>query len=106
MKPTTSTDRSRSTAVISYRLDAETANALSAEAEKLGLSSHELARRILLEWLTDQERHHLRRSLSRVRSELLKLRADLKESVTAILCDAGKLEKEDAEAWVSSRLFK
>ena len=95
------------TSVISYRLDTETAEALTAEAKKTGVSSHELARRIVLQWLTDQERHQLRRSLSRVRNELLKLRADLKESVIAILCDAGKIERrEDAENWVNSRLFQ
>jgi hypothetical protein len=106
MKSTTSTEHSRSSAVISYRLNAETARALAAEAEKLGLSSHELARRALLEWLTDQERHQVRRSLARFRNELLKLRTDLKASVIAILCDAGKLEKQDAEDWVNSRLFQ
>src|SRR5438552_17155311 len=106
MKSNTSAERPSSTAVISYRLDSETAKALSGEAEKLGVSSHELARRALLEWLTDQERHRVRRSLSRVRNELLKLRADLKEVVIAILCDAGKLEKQDAEDWVTARLFQ
>jgi hypothetical protein len=106
MKPTTSAERSTTRAVISYRLDSETAKALSAEAAKHALSSHELARRALLEWLTDQERHQVRRSLSRVRKELLKLRSDLKEAVIAILCDAGKLEKQDAEDWVTARLFQ
>ncbi|SRR5712692_5474721 len=104
---TTSTKGSCSTTVISYRLDSETADALSAEAKKIGVSAHELARRILFEWLTDLERHQLRRSLSRIRRELLKLRADLKESVIAILCDAGKIaSRQDAEDWVNSRLFQ
>jgi hypothetical protein len=107
MKPTHSGERSNNTAVISYRLDTGTAGALADEAEKLGVSSHELARRVLLEWLTDQERHQLRRSLARVRTELLKLRADLKEAVIAILCDAGKIaSRQDAEDWVKSRLFQ
>jgi hypothetical protein len=107
MKQTTSAKPSSSTAVISYRLDTETSEALTAEAKKIGVSTHELARRILIEWLTDQERHQLLRSLSRFRRELLKLRADLKESVIAILCDAGKIaSREDAEDWVNSRLFR
>ena len=106
MKPTNSHERVRSTAVISYRLDPVAAKELSAEATKLGLtSSHELARRVLLEWLTDEERHHVRRSLAHVRKELLKLRADLKLAVIAVLCDAGKLEKQDAEDWVNAHLF-
>jgi hypothetical protein len=107
MKPTTSSQRSTTTAVISYRLDVETAQALSAEAKKTGVSTHELARRILYQWLTDHERHQLRRSLARLRSALLKLRADLKQSVIAILCDAGKIaSRQDAEDWVHSRLFQ
>jgi hypothetical protein len=107
MKQTNSGGRSPSTTVISYRLDPEAAKALSAEAQKLGLASaHELARRVLLEWLTDQERHHLRQSLSRLHKDVLKLREDLKQAVIAILCDAGKLEKEDAEDWVNRTLFQ
>jgi hypothetical protein len=106
MKPANSRDRANSTAVISYRLDPEAAKALSAEATNLGLtSSHELARRVLLEWLTDEERHYLRRSLAHVRKELLKLRADLKQAVIAVLCDSGKLQKQDAEDWVNAHLF-
>jgi hypothetical protein len=107
MKQTNSGGRSISTTVISYRLDPDAAKALSAAAQKHGLaSSHELARTVLLEWLVDDERHHLRKSLSRLRKEVLKLRADLKQAVIAILCDSGKLEKADAEDWVNRTLFQ
>jgi hypothetical protein len=91
--------------VVSYGLDAEAADELSAEAKKLGISPHELARRVLLDWLSDKERHATEEALADLRAEVAKLRADLKEGFVAILCDAGKLEREDAEDWVNGRLF-
>jgi hypothetical protein len=91
--------------MVGYRLDSEAAAELSAEAKKLGISPHELARQVLLDWLSDKERHATEKALSELRAEVAKLRADLKEGFVALLCDAGKLEREDAEDWVNGRLF-
>ena len=91
---------------VGFRLNEEAARLLFEEAQGRGVSSHELARWVLLHWLTDQERHRLRRALSSLRKEVLKQRADLKQAVIAILCDAGKVERQDAEDWVNRHLFK
>lgn len=92
--------------VVSYRLDSEAAAELSGEAKNLGISPHELARRVLLDWLSDHERHATVQALSELTAEVAKVRADLKEAMVAILCDAGRCTREDAEEWVSGRLFQ
>lgn len=92
--------------VVSYRLDPEAADELSAEAKRLGISPHELARRVLLDWLSDHDRHATEQALAELRAEVAKVRADLREAVIALLADAGRCTREDAEDWVNGRLFR
>ena len=92
--------------VVSYRLDPQAAGELAVEAKKLGISPHELARRVLLDWLSDQDRHATEQALAELRAEVAKVRADLREAVIALLADAGRCSREDAEDWVNGRLFQ
>jgi hypothetical protein len=91
--------------VISIRLQSDHAKKLSEKARKYGLSSHEYVRLLVNDDLDDTFKTELLRALQLVHSELAKMREDLKEVSIAILCDAGKLERSDAELWVSERLF-
>ena len=77
-----------------------------AEARKYGLSPHELARQVFLDWLLDHERHALAEALGQLQEEVSKQRADLREAVICLLCDAGKAERQEAEEWVSTHLFQ
>jgi hypothetical protein len=91
---------------ISFRIDDADAEYAAAEAKKFGLSPHALARRIFLEWLHDTERDEVREALHELREAIIQQRADLKEAAIAILCDAGRLEVDQARRWVESRLFQ
>ena len=91
---------------ISYRIDQELSELAKAEAKKYAISPHELARLVFTDWLMDQERHALTEALGQVREEVSKQRADLREAVICLLCDAGKAERQDAEEWVSTHLFQ
>jgi hypothetical protein len=84
----------------------ELADLARAEAQKYGISAHELARQVFLDWLMDHERHAVAEALGQVQEELSKQRADLREAVICLLCDAGKAERQDAEEWVSTHLCK
>ena len=90
---------------VSFRVEEEFLERAAAEARKYGVSPHELARQVFLDWLTDHRRHAVEEALAELIREVAKQRADLKESVIAILCDAGKLERREAEEWVTERLF-
>ena len=92
--------------LVSYRLGPEATGELAAEAKKLGVSPHELARRVLLDWLSDHDRHATEQALAELRAEVAKVRADLREAVIALLADAGRCSREDAEDWVNGRLFQ
>jgi|SRR6516162_4840872 hypothetical protein len=91
---------------ISYRIDQELSELARVEAKKYAISPHELARQVFTDWLMDQERHALAEALGQVREEVAKQRADLREAVIALLCDAGRAERADAEEWVSTHMFQ
>jgi hypothetical protein len=92
---------------IGFRLrDRALAEKAVREAAKFGWSSHELARDVYEDFLTDARWQRLSAEQHQVRMELAKLRADLRESVVAVLCDAGKLEEVQARDWVAERLFR
>src|SRR4051794_4236090 len=92
--------------VITYRLSDPLFRALAQAAKKAGESPHRLARRVLMEWLQDAGRKEADETLAGLRGEIEKLRSDLRLAVTAILCDAGKLDLADAEEWVEQHLFQ
>ena len=97
----------------SFRTNRETKEKADAEAEKYGMSRHELARQVFNDWLDDTERDeirealdHLTQAVRKLEEELSQQRADLKQALIALLCDAGKLEEDDARRWVEPRLFR
>src|SRR5579884_4243183 len=92
--------------IISYRLATPLAESLAAAAAKFGIGPHELARQVLVNWLLDNEGADTAEALVALGAGIDKLREDLKLAVTALLCDAGKLDVTDAEDWVNAHLFR
>ena len=64
-------------------------------------SPGECARRLVLACLNDEERSALLEELAEVKAELQSLRQKLGGITVAILCDAGKVTRSDAEEFVS-----
>ena len=92
---------------IGFRLDTEFTAEAEARARKLGLSVHELAYKIFVEWLTGRDGGKVAAAMRKLHEELSKLRSDLREATVALLCDAGKVEsRDDAQDWVNTTLFK
>jgi hypothetical protein len=92
--------------IISFRLATPLAESLAAAAAKGGIGPHELARQVVVNWLLENEGAETAEALLTLRAEIDKLREDLKLAVTALLCDAGKLDVTDAEDWVNAHLFR
>jgi hypothetical protein len=92
--------------IISFRLATPLAESLAAAAAKGGVGPHELARQVVVNWLLENEAAETAEALLALRAEIDKLREDLKLAVTALLCDAGKLDVTDAEDWVNTHLFR
>jgi hypothetical protein len=100
-----SKDDKKAIQLIGFRIEEGDAEAAKIEAQKFGISPHALAKQVFLEWLNDTERFELREALEHLREEVIKQKADLKEAMIAVLCDAGKLEEAEAREWVESRFF-
>jgi hypothetical protein len=92
--------------IISFRLATPLAESLAAAAARAGIGPHELARQVVANWLLDNDGADTAEALVALRAEIDKLREDLKLAVTALLCDAGKLDVSDAEDWVNAHLFR
>lgn len=89
-------------AAINFRLqDEESWRVLSARAEALGVSPHQLARRYVIEVLQEaQERAALRAAVVELRQQVIGLREDIALATEALLARAGKVTDEKARAWV------
>ena len=79
---------------ISFRLDPEPAAVLRERAVRLEVSVHALAREYVMEVLMEaDERMAIRAALDR-------MHADLGLTAAALLTSAGKVNREQANAWV------
>ena len=91
----------RTPGAICFRLDEKSFRALAHRADRLGVSSHELARSYVLQLLEEaQERAAWRAAAAELHHALVDLREHLALSVEALLVTAGKVDKADARAWV------
>jgi len=90
-----------SPATIGFRLDPDYGEVLATRADALGVSSHELARRYLIEVLKEsEERAALRQAVQTLNGNLTHFRDDFILAVEALLASAGKVKEADASAWV------
>ena len=86
---------------IGFRLEPQYEQVLAMRAEALGVSSHELARRYLIEMLEEsEERAVLRQAVQTLNGNLTHFRNDVIFAVEAILASAGKVNETEAAAWV------
>jgi hypothetical protein len=65
-----------------------------------------MARLLVVECLVDADRHRLWEEAAEIRKGLARLQRALEVAVVALLCDAGKAEPEQAEAFVKEYLRK
>ena len=90
---------------ISFRLDNDTTRVLIERADSLGISSHELARHYVVEMLQErEERAALREAIKILHEATQQFRADFAFAVRALLSSAGKVPKDEAEAWVKASI--
>ena len=90
-----------SPSTIGFRLDPEYGRVLATRAKALGVSSHEVARRYLIEVLEEsEERAALRQAVQTLNGNITHFRDDFIFSVEALLASAGKVGKTEAVAWV------
>jgi hypothetical protein len=92
--------RNEPSTTISFRLLPADVKLLLRAAAR-GESPGECARRLLLSALSNEERTALLEELTELKGELLGLREKLGAITVALLCDAGKVAKNDAEEFVA-----
>ena len=90
-----------------FRLDSDNVQELSARAEKLGVSIHQLARHYTLEALGEKEKRRLeQQAIYALQQEIATLREDLTLCVEVLLVSAGKVSENDARDWVRENFEK
>jgi aryl-alcohol dehydrogenase-like predicted oxidoreductase len=95
----------RCPATIGFRLSEEDGEVLAARAKTLGVSVHDLARFYTITAVRDrEERVDLRGALEKLHQEMTELRKDVVISTEVLLSSAGKVEAEEARAWVDKTL--
>ena len=86
---------------VGFRLGPEYGKVLATRANALGVSSHELARRYLIEVLEEsEERAVLRQAVQTLNGNLTHFRDDFIFAIEALLASAGKVKENEAAAWV------
>jgi hypothetical protein len=84
---------------VSFRLKAADFQLL-AQMSGNGESAGDCAKRLVLAALHDEQNAAVLEELTELKQELLDLRDHLPVVLVALLCDAGKVAKPDAEAFV------
>ena len=86
---------------VGFRLDPEHGEVLATRAKALGVSSHELARRYLIEILEEtEERAALREAVQTLNGNLTHFHNDFIFATEALLASGGKVKEADARAWI------
>lgn len=91
---------------ISFRLPSSYAKDLAKRAETHGDSVGEQARRIVVDALTDTERHQLRDEVQELRTLVETLREDFATAVAVLLSRREPYTRDEAEAWVKKTLLR
>lgn len=86
---------------IGFRLDGDTRRVLEERAAAFGRGPHDLARQYVLEALmAAEERQQLREAVTVLGKQVAELREEFAHAVQTLLVSAGKVNPEQAEAWV------
>ena len=92
---------------VGFRLDPDARRALDERAALFERSPHELARQLVLEKLLEgEDRQQLIETLSSLQSEIAELRAEFAHAVQVMLVSAGKINPEQAEAFVQQNFAR
>lgn len=89
---------------VSFRLRGASLDRLQKLAEEQGVSSGELARRLVLSVLQDEDRSRVLLEVEAVRQEVAKLRADVASSLEMVLLNVGNSSPDEIRTWVSKNL--
>lgn len=89
---------------ISFRLDDHYLAVLTKQASRFGMSPGEYARRLVLDALEETDHRRLEEGMGALEREVAQLRAELANSVMALLVGAGKVDKDEARDWVQANL--
>lgn len=92
---------------VSFKLPPAAARDLDERAKALSRPSrHLLAREIVLGFLADEEREHIRQDLADLTAAIERLRTDFATAVVALLVQAGKVpDVEQARDWVARTIL-
>ena len=92
---------------VSFKLPPAAARDLDERAKALSRPSrHLLAREIVLGFLADEQREHIRQDLADLTAAVERLRTDLATAVVALLVQGGHVEDvEQARDWVEKTIL-
>lgn len=94
-------DPGRVPTTICFRVDPETARVLIERADRLGCSPHDVARDMIFSVLHEPDhRAAVLAALLGIQESTVKLRGDLATVAKALLTNAGKIDPNEADAWI------
>lgn len=91
---------------ISFRLDADDHRRLLKAAESVDASPGKYARKLVLDALNDAAALANEAAFDEIQDGLRTLREDIATALTAVLINAAKVKREDAERWVREALLR
>jgi hypothetical protein len=89
---------------VSFRLRGALLEGLQKRAEEQGVSAGELARRLVIGVLQDEDRSRVLLELETVRQELSRLRSDVATSLEMVLLNVGSSSPDEIRAWVGKNM--
>lgn len=91
--------------IITFKLSDELAAQLEPEIEGQTMR-HKRAKRIVVDYLTDTNRHRIREEINALRTEIVRLREDFATAITALMTNAAKPKTpEEIQAWVENNFL-
>jgi hypothetical protein len=92
--------------LVTFRLSPEAFEALSRDAGgRPGVSHHQRAREIVLDYLTNRDTAELRSLLADLESKVLGVAELVRRDTYAVLVHAAKMENEKAKAWIRESMY-
>lgn len=91
---------------ISFRLDVDDHRRLLKAAEGVDTSPGKYARKLVLDALDDASGVAVAAGFEEIQDGIRTLREDIATALTAVLVNAAKVKREDAERWVRETLLR
>jgi hypothetical protein len=91
--------------IITFKLSDELAALLEPEVEGQTLR-HRRAKKIVVDYLNDMNRHRIREEVNALRLEIVRLREDFATAIAAVMTNASKSKTpQEIQAWVENNLL-